>query len=86
MLWLFTGPLRCTCWISFAPVFSFIMPPTLEKVKGHIALARPSFCMSIQNLLRCSFKISYIVFLIKKLLTRIFFKSGVARNVELCPF
>ena len=24
MLWLFVGPLEFTCWISFAPVFSFI--------------------------------------------------------------
>ena len=24
MLWLFVGPMGFTCWISFAPVFSFI--------------------------------------------------------------
>ena len=47
--------------------YSFFMPPTLEKLKGHIALGscvrpsvRPSVHASVQNLLRYSFEISYM--------------------------
>ena len=41
----------------------FFMPPTLEKLKGHIALGlsmRPSISASVQNLVRYSFVISYM--------------------------
>ena len=36
------------------------MSPTLEKLKGHIALGLSSVCVSVQNLLRYSFEISYM--------------------------
>ena len=42
-------------------ITDLFMPPTLEKLKGHIALGLclcPSFHASVQNLLRYSFEIS----------------------------
>ena len=39
------------------------MPPTLEKLKGHIALGLsvlPSVHASVQNIVRYSFEISYM--------------------------
>ena len=39
----------------------------------------------LQNLLRYSFEISYMDYS-SKLLTHIFFKSGLSPFVELCPF
>ena len=67
-------------------------PSSLEKLKGHIAFGlsvRPCMRPSVrplQNLLRYSFEISYMDSSSKKLLTRIFFKSGLFPFVELCPF
>ena len=53
------------------------MTPTLEKLKGHIALGlsmHPSIPASIQNLLRYSFDISYIDSSFK-IIDMYFFKS-----------
>ena len=51
------------CWICLWRKWpTFIMPPTLEKLKGHIAFAlsvRPSV-RPLQNLLRYSFEILYM--------------------------
>ena len=63
------GTVICCEFFKKWPLF---MPPTLEKLKGHIALARPSVRpsihpsvrpsvrVSVQNLLRNSFEISFI--------------------------
>ena len=54
-------PMRVS-FVSANPLTAFVMSPTLENVKGHIA-----FCLSLrpcvrllQNLLRYSFEISYM--------------------------
>ena len=63
------------------------MPPTLEKLKGHIAFGlsvRPSVRASVQNLLRYSFEISYRDSS-SKIIDKYFFKSGLSPFVELCP-
>ena len=59
------------------------MPPTFEKLKGHIA-----FGLSVrllQKILRYSFEISYMDYSSKNNLYE-FFKSGLSHFVELCPF
>ena len=68
------------------------MPPTLEKLKGHIAFGlsvrvcvRPSV-RPLQNLLRYSFEISYMDSSSKKIIDMYFFKSGLSPFVEVCPF
>ena len=45
------------------PTLKLFMPPTLEKLKGHIAFGlsvRPSVHASVQNLLIYSFEIPYM--------------------------
>ena len=46
MLWLLSGPPGFTCWISFAPVFSFIIP---RRSRRDIVLASSvrTFCLSV---------------------------------------
>ena len=60
--------------------------PNFGKVEGAycFGLVRPSV-RPLQNLLRCTFEISFFASLIKKLLTH-FFKSGLSTYLELCPF
>ena len=60
------------------------MPPTLEKLKGQIALGL-SVRVSVQNLLRYSCGISYMDSS-SKIIDTYFFKSGLSPFVELCPF
>ena len=65
------------------------MPPTLEKLKGHIVWACPSVHPSVrplQNLLRYSFEISYMDSSSKNHWHIFFFQSGLFPFVELCPF
>ena len=68
------------------------MPPTLEKLTGHIAFGlsvRPCMRPSVhplQNLLRYSFEISYMDSSLKNDLHIFFFKYGLSPFVELCPF
>ena len=68
--------------IQFYIVLSsyLFMPPTLEKLKGHIALGS-----SFENLLRYSFEISYMDSAYKIVDTH-FFKSGLSPFVKFCPF
>ena len=68
------------------------MPQTLEKLKGHFALAlsvrpsvHPSLCASVQNLLRYSLEISYKCSSLK-IIDTYFFKSGLSPFVLLCLF
>ena len=61
------------------------MPPTLEKLKGHIAMGL-SVSVSVQNLLRYSFEISYMDSSPKNNWHIFFSKSGLSPFVELCPF
>ena len=68
------------------------MPPTLEKLKGHIALGisvRPAVCpsvrASIQNLLRYSLEF-HILISHQEIIDTSFFKSELSPSVELCPF
>ena len=47
---------------QYAKLWNFIMPPTLERLRRHIALGlslSPSMCL-LQNLLRYRFEISYM--------------------------
>ena len=64
MLWLLSGPPGFTCWISFAPVFSFVycwvlilaLPPfyiliyMLKNVPGDDALIRKGYFMQTKHL------------------------------------
>ena len=63
------------------------MPPTLEKLKGHIAFGLSVYASvrPLQNLLRYSFEISYMDSL-SKIIDKYFLKSGLCPFVELCPF
>ena len=64
------------------------MPPTLEKLKGHIALGvsvRPSVRVFVQNLLRYSFETSYMDSS-SKIIDIYILKSGLSPFVEICPF
>ena len=66
----------------------FFMPPTVEKLKGHIASGlsvRPSARGSVQNLLRYSCEVSYMDSS-SKIIDTYFFKSGLFNFMELCPF
>ena len=41
--------MSCACWVSFFPVnmfVTFVMPPTLKKLEGHIAFGL-SVCVSV---------------------------------------
>ena len=60
------------------------MPPTLEKLKGHIALGS-SVRASVQNLLRYSYEILYKNSS-SKIIDTYFFKFVLSPFVELCPF
>ena len=61
------------------------MPPTLEKLKGHIAMGW-SVRVSFQNLLRYSFEISYMDSSSKNNWHIFFSKSGLSPFGELWPF
>ena len=54
-------------------------------VIGILHRARPSVRVSVQNLLRYSFEISYMDSS-QKIIDTYFFKSGLSPFVELCPF
>ena len=65
------------------------MPPTLGKLKGHIACfrlvrvcVRPSFCASVTKFIKIQFVISYKDSSSKNN-GHIFFKSGLSPFVEL---
>ena len=72
--------------MSFFMMIDF-MPPTLEKLKGHIAFGSSVYASvhPLQNLLRYSFEISYMDSL-SKIIDTYFFKSELCPFVELCPF
>ena len=48
----FGHPLLFVCWVIFQSA-DFFMPPTLKKLKGHIALGlsvRPFLCASVTKI------------------------------------
>ena len=60
--------------------FSHFYAPNFGKLKGHIALGL-SVCVSVQNLLRYNFDISYMDSS-SKIIDSYYFKSGLSPFLE----